>query len=128
MGAVSGTAGDIKLGGTAGTTVARIGEWSADFQMSPQDVTGFQKAWSEKVASVHSATGSFSGAKDNSDAMQEQLINAQLGGSVVTLALYQDSKVYAGSAFLNSHGPSISFDGRGETSFNFENHGAWTYS
>lgn len=127
--ALSGTAGSVvyMTGGT--TTVGSISEWSLDLSHSPVETTAFGNQWQEYIPSIRNATGSFSGNFYDGDTAQGNLISAMLGGSAVAFRLYvSGSKYYnIGTAYLTGQGPSISNDGKAETSFDFQVSGPVTF-
>jgi hypothetical protein len=99
MAAFSGTAGSVNymVGGTA--VVEGIGEWSVDVQGEAVETTAFGVNWRENIVGIRSYTISFSASK------------------------YWN----VGSAVFTGMNPSLSFDGRGDTSYEFTGSGALTY-
>ena len=120
--ALSGTAGSVvyMTGGT--TTVGSIKDWSLSLAHSPVETTAFGDIWQSYIPSLRNATGSFAGNYDTADAVQTSLTGAMLGGSACAFRLYITSTKYwnIGTAYLTGHGPSISNDGKAETSFDFQ--------
>jgi hypothetical protein len=129
MAAFSGTAGQVKFGGTAGTAITGIAEWSFDGSMSPVETTEFGEDFDSYVPSVRNISGSFSGNRDDTSA-QSDLVGAFLGGSAVALSLYENATNYwdVGTAYITSMSPSLSAKGKGEISFSFQGSGAATYN
>lgn len=127
--ALSGTAGSVAYmtGGTA--KVGSIAEWSLDLSHSPVETTAFGDQWQEYIPSIRNATGSFSGNFYDGDSAQASLVSAMLGGSAVAFRLYVGTAKYfnIGTAYLTGHGPSISNDGKAETSFDFQVSGPVTF-
>lgn len=128
MAALSGTAGSVvyMTGGT--TLVEGIGEWSLDIGMDTVETTAFGDEWRERIAGVRQYSGSFSGRADT-DASQTSLRSAMLGGSAVAFRLYDSPTTYYNvtAAYLTGMSPSIAFDGRGDTSYDFEGNGSLAY-
>ncbi len=129
MAALSGTAGSVvyMTGGTA--VVGEMAEWSLDLSHSPVETTAFGDQWQEYIPSLRNATGSFSGNLDTADTQQTALRNAMLGGSAIALRLYVSGANYynVGTAYLTGNGPSISNDGKAETSYDFQVSGPVTF-
>lgn len=127
--ALSGTAGSIvyMTGGT--TTAGAIAEWSLSLSHSPVETTTFGDQWQNYIPSLRNATGSFSGNLDTGDAVQGSLISSALGGSAIALRCYVSPTKYynVGTAYITGHGPSISNDGKAETSFDFQVSGPVTF-
>jgi hypothetical protein len=127
--ALSGTAGSVvyMTGGT--TTVGSIAEWSLDLSHSPVETTAFGDVWQNYIPSLRNATGSFSGNFYDGDTAQGNLISSMLAGSAVAFRLYVSGSKYfnVGTAYLTGHGPSISNDGKAETSFDFQVSGPVTF-
>lgn len=129
MAGVSGTFGSVVLT-TGGTTLVEgIGEWSLDVAMTSNEVSEFGDVWKQKVAGMRDATGSFGGNGVPSGTAQESLRNAMIGGSVISLRLYETPTYYwtVGSAYLTGFGRSISTQGKLDATFNWESNGSVTY-
>ena len=127
MAPLSGTAGSVvyMTGGT--TVVVGIGEWSLDIGMDTVETTAFGDQWRTRIAGIRQFSGSFSGRADN-DASQTTLRNQALAGSAFAARFYEGTTYYnVTSAFFTGLSPSISFDGRGDVSFDFEGNGTLTY-
>jgi hypothetical protein len=127
--ALSGTAGSVVYM-TGGTTVAgSIKEWKFNISHSPVQTTTFGDVWESFIPSLRNATGSFAGNFDNTDSVQTSLESAMLGGSACAFRLYiSPTKYYnVGTAYLTGHGPSISNEGKAETSFDFQVSGPVTF-
>lgn len=127
MAVVSGTAGSVVYGGTAGTIVAKIMEWTGDFNMASTEVIQFGDTWSDRITSIHRATGTFVGSFDDADTMQGNLYSAWINGSFVDLVLYKGTKYWHGTAYITSVADSINAEGKADVTFNWENKGAWEY-
>lgn len=129
MAGVSGTFGSVVLT-TGGTTLVEgIGEWSLDIAMTSNEVSEFGDVWTQKVAGMRDATGSFSGNGVPSGTTQATLRSAMIGGSVISLRLYETADYYwtVGSAYLTGMGRAISTQGKLDATYNFESNGAVTY-
>jgi hypothetical protein len=128
MAAFSGTAGSVLYmnGGTA--VVEGIGEWSVDVQGEAVETTAFGVNWRENIVGIRSYTISFSGRRDGA-AGQELLHTGILAGSIHAFRLHENATKYwnVGSAVFTGMNPSLSFDGRGDTSYEFTGSGALTY-
>jgi PAS domain-containing protein len=114
---------------TGGTTlIVGIGEWSIDLGMSTVETTAFGDTWKQRLPSIREVSGSFSGIADTG-ASQTFLQNTMLGGSAIALRLYDGTITYwnIATAYLTGVSNSISIDGKGERSFDFDGHGAPTY-
>lgn len=128
MAAFSGTAGSVLYmnGGTA--TVEGIGEWSLDIQGEAVETTAFGVNWRENIVGIKSYSFSFSGRRDNGTG-QELLHTGILAGSAHQFRLHENATKYwnIGTAIMTGMSPSISYDGRGDTSYDFEGSGPLTY-
>ena len=129
MAALSGTASSVVYvtGGT--TLVGGIGEWSFNVSHSPVETTAFGEEWRAYIPSIRDATFSFSGFANSGDAGQTSMKNAFLGGSACAFRLYDSPTTYwnVGTAYFESMGPSISFDGRAEVSYSARVSGPVTF-
>lgn len=128
MAVISGTAGSVFVGGTAGTAVAKVSEWSADMEMNVTQVLQFGDTWDDSIPSIHSGTGSIVLSTDTVDAMQGQLETAFANGSTLDLILGAGLKTYAGTAYIVSHAASINADGKADATWGWRTKGAWTYT
>lgn len=117
------------VGTVPGTAaIIGVGEWTLDIGNNVVDTTAFGDAWRKIINSVREWSVSFSGNRDT-DTSQTTLRNAMLGGSVVSLRLYDSpTTYYSGSGILTGLSPSISFDGKGEDSWDLDGDGALTYT
>ena len=117
------------VGTVPGTAaIVGIGEWSLDLGMDTPEVTAFGDTWKQFLAGLREYSGSFSGYGDT-DSSNATIRNAMLGGSAITLRLYESASNYynCGTVLLNSGNPTISIDGVGEDSWDFQGSGALTY-
>lgn len=130
MAGTSGTFGSVvyTTGGT--TLVEGIGEWSLDIAMTSNEVSEFGDVWKQKVAGMRDATGSFSGNGVPTGTVQTNLRNAMIGGSVISLRLYETATNYwtVGSAFLTGLGRAISVQGKLDATYNWESNGSVSYT
>lgn len=112
--------------GTA--NIVGIGEWSLDIGHNVVEVTAFGDAWKRVIASIREYSGSFSGNSDT-DSTHTSLRNAMLGGSAISLRLYDTATTYynVGTALLENGNPSISFDGKAEQGYDFVGDGPLSY-
>lgn len=128
MASLSGTAGSVVLmtGGT--TNIVGIGEWSLDIGGEAVEITAFGNQWREYITGLKDYTFNFSGRGDT-DASQATLRTAILAGSVLAFRLYDSDTTYwnISSAVFTGMGPSISYDGRAEASYDFQGSGSLTY-
>lgn len=128
MAAFSGTAGSVLYmnGGTA--VVTGMGEWSLDIQGEAVETTAFGVNWRENIQGIRSYSFSFSGRRDDA-AGQELLHTGILAGSAHAFRLHESAAKYwnVGTSIFTGMSPTISFDGKGETSYDFEGSGALTY-
>lgn len=128
MAAYSGTAGSVVLmtGGT--TNIVGIGEWSLDIAGEVVETSAFGDQWRKNIPGIRSFSFSFAGRGD-SDASQTLLKSAILAGSVQAYRLYDSPSTYwnIGSAIFAGMSPSITFDGRGDVSYDFTGSDALTY-
>lgn len=128
MAAHSGTAGSVLLltGGT--TTMVGMGEWNLDIQGEAVETTAFGDTWRTNISGVKGFSFSFSGRSDT-DASQALLKAGILGGSVLAFRLHDAPATYwniTGGVFTGMS-PTITFDGRGDVSYDFTGTGALTY-
>lgn len=128
MAAHSGTAGSAvyMVGGT--TVVVGIGEWSLDIAGEVVETSAFGDQWRKNIPGIKSYSLSISGRSD-SDTSQATLKTGILAGSVHSFRLYDSPTTYwnVGSAIFSGMSPSITFDGRGDVSYDFTGSDALTY-
>lgn len=128
MAAHSGTAGSVVLmtGGT--TNIVGIGEWNLDISGEAVETTAFGDQWRKNIVGLKSFSFSFSGRSD-SDASQALVKAAVLAGSVQSYRLYDAPATYwnIGSAVFTGMSPTITFDGRGDVSYDFTGSDSLTY-
>ncbi len=112
--------------GTA--TIVGIGEWSISIDHPIVEITAFGDAWQRYLPSIRGWSGSFSGNTDT-DTSQTTLKNAVLGGSVIAMRLYDSATTYwSGTAgYITGNEHSISYDGKGDSGWDFTGDGALAY-
>ena len=118
------------VGTVPGTAaIVGMGEWSLDLGMDTPETTAFGDTWKQFLAGLHEYSGSFSGYGDT-DTSNNTIRNAMLGGSAISLRLYDSATTYynAGTVFLSSGAPNISIDGVAEDSWDFQGSGPLTYN
>lgn len=128
MAQYSGTAGSVVFltGGTS--LVGEISEWSFDGSMATVETTPFGTRNVKRIAGLIDGSGSFSGNFDAADSGQTGLVNGFLAGSAIALRLYMSASKYIniGTAFVTGFSPSISADGKGDVSYDFDCGDAYT--
>jgi hypothetical protein len=127
MGLVSGTAGSVIIGGTAGTIVGNIDEWNGSFEMELIDANAFGVAWEQYIPGIKNFNGSFTGKLNDSDAMQILARNATLSGTSVALILAAGTTRYSiGTAYIPSFSLTVNLRGETTEAFNFQSSGPVT--
>lgn len=132
MTAKSGLYGSVVItavGTVAGTAaIVGIGEWSLDLGMDTPETTAFGDTWKQFIAGLREYSGSFAGRGDT-DSSNATIRNAMLGGSAISLRLYDAAATYwdCGTVLLNSGNPQTSVDGVQEDSWDFQGSNALTY-
>ncbi|NJN84430.1 MAG: hypothetical protein HC802_20570 [Caldilineaceae bacterium] len=128
MAAISGTAGNVRVGGTAGTVVSKITEWSGDMSYSTSQTAGFGETWGDpEPAGPTTVTGSFSGAHDAANAMHTLLSTAVIDRTLVLLNLLESTTDYlAGSALVTGVSDAQDYNGHATRSYTFEGKKTWT--
>ena len=119
MAANSGVDGKVTL---AGSTIAKISEWSLDLKHAVQDQTGFTETWESKLKGLLGGSGSFKGSFDYADTNgQKALHTAFLATTSVALKLYYSSTGYYDMlAFINGVKPANKVDGKVEIEYGFD--------
>jgi hypothetical protein len=128
MAVISGTAGSVKYGGTAGTAVGKISEWSLTAERSLTEVLQFGITWADAITSIGRVSGSIVGSTDDSDSMQANLYTALVNGTTAELWLYSGAKYWHGTAYINGIDDTITADGKGDSSFQFTSKNAWEHA
>lgn len=125
-GPYSGTAGSVVLVSGGTTRVGWISEWNLDKSMDVVETTSFGDNNRLIIPSIKDASGSFSGSFADDDTAQAALVAAFEAGTYIGLRLYEGAAKYwnVGSALITGMGPSMSVDGKGDISYDFEAHGS----
>lgn len=126
MAALSGTAGSVAWTTSGTASFGEITEWSLAINMDPVETTSFGDSWADFVASIRTATGSFTGNFDRNDTAQGSAIAYALAGSAVNLRLYAGTSYFGGSAYITGLEPAITIAGKADVAYNFQSVGAWT--
>lgn len=127
MAVISGTAGTVVYGGTAGTAVANIKTWSLDVAAAELDASAFGSTWKLTDSGIKEWGGSFEGNSDDSDAQQTALWTALTTGAKVVMMLAQGTaRRFYGTAVITGDSPSQSFDGLAAESWSIKGHGPLT--
>lgn len=121
MTVASGTAGSVVVGTVA---AGHTQEWSLSFSRDAVEITGMGQTAREYIPGVYGFTGSFSMAKDISDAAEVALKAAALGAGTVALKLHEGTAYYSiGTAIITGMSPALSFDGASTNSYDFSGSG-----
>jgi len=128
MAVISGTAGSVKYGGTAGTAVGKVSEWNLTAERSLTEVLQFGDTWADAITSIGRVTGSIIASTDDTDGMQALLFTALTAGNTVELWLYSGTKYWHGTAYVNSIDDAITADGKGDVSFAFASKNTWEHA
>lgn len=126
FGAITGQAGNVKIGTTA---VAEIDNWKLNISAEMLESTDFDSdGWKEFIAGLKEWSGSFSGNWDMTDtAGQLAMQGGLIAGTLITLRLDVDgTHYYSGSAFIKSGGIETPVGGKVTVSFDFQGTGALT--
>lgn len=127
MAVLSGTAGSVVYGGTAGTIILGLKTWSLDVAAAELDASNFGSTWRLTDSGIKEWSGSFEGNYDDTDAQQTTLWTNLTGGvkSIVQFVMGTADYFY-GTVVMTGHSPSQSFDGLGAASWSFKGHGPLT--
>lgn len=122
----SGNLGAVKL---STNTVLEIDKWTLNTGPNLEDTASFGDTWEEKAANLLKWSGSFSGRYDPTDTNgHNALRTAALGGTTVSLRLYEDAtKYFAGTAFIEV-AYDVSVTDQEKVSYTFTGTGALTYN
>lgn len=124
---ISGTAGSVVVGGTAGTAVSYVTEWNLTAERNMTDVIKFGDTWADNIVSIGRVSGNII-ASDDDSASQDVLIDALVNGTSVELHLYKGTAYWHGTASINSIDDAITADGKADISFAFASKNAWEHS
>ena len=99
------------------TVIVAIKEWSIDYSSDIFDVTAFAAAavtHTTKISSLTVGTGSFIGTIQSTDVDVD-------GGTAYNIMLNaDDNRAYYGSAYIISHGASVTVGGEATSTYGFE--------
>ena len=127
MANLSGTAGSVVYGGTAGTAIEGMKSWSLDVAVGELDASSFGSTWKLVEGGIKEWSGSAEGNADDGDLMQSSIwTNLQAGTKVVMVFAMGTARKWSGTALITGSSPSISFDGLGAESYSFTGHGPLT--
>ena len=127
MAVLSGTAGSVVYGGTAGTIVGGLKTWSLDVAAAELDASNFGSTWRLTDSGIKEWSGSFEGNYDDTDAQQTTLwTNLTTGAKSLVQFVVGTADYFYGTVVMTGHSPSQSFDGLGAGSWNFKGHGPLT--
>jgi predicted secreted protein len=127
MSVLSGTAGSVVYGGTAGTIIAGLKTWSLDVAAAELDASNFGSTWRLTDSGIKEWSGSFEGNYDDADTYQTTLwTNLTTGVKAVVQFVMGTADYFHGTVVMTGHSPSQSFDGLGAASWNFKGHGPLT--
>lgn len=102
--AIAGKAGKVLIG-TGTTKVVGIKSWSLELSLDTLETTALGDDWKNYIAGLKEWTASSEGDYEvTSDTTgQQELQEAFLNGTIVTVKLYVDgTNYYTGSAYINS--------------------------
>lgn len=127
MAVLSGTAGSVVYGGTAGTAIENMKSWTLDVAAGELDASAFGSTWKLTEAGIKEWGGSAEGNADDGTAMQASAWTALGAGTkVVMLFALGGSDYYHGTAIITGQSTGSSFDGLATTSYTFKGHGPLT--
>ena len=114
-----------------GTAIALVTDWSLSGGPSWDDITAMDSAgWGQIIAGIARFSGNIT-VRYASDDTNGQTVarNNAIGGTIVALRLYPAGTVnyFGGSAGLTID-VNATHDGPDEATYNFESHGAWSYT
>ena len=113
-----------------GTAVALVTNWSATIGPAMDDITAMDSSgWQQMTPGIKKASGSVTVRYATDDTIQTSMRNNTIGGTAMVLRLYPNGNAnyFSGSAFLTLD-LSGAFDSPVEAVYNFESHGAWSYT
>lgn len=127
MALLSGTAGSVVYGGTAGTAIEGMKSWTLDVAVGELDASSFGSTWKLTEGGVKEWSGSAEGNADDGTAMQQSAwTSLTTGAKVVMLFGLGASDYYHGTALITGQSTSSSFDGLASTSYTFKGNGPLT--
>lgn len=127
MAVLSGTAGSVVYGGTAGTIILGLKTWSLDVAAAELDASNFGSTWRLTDSGIKEWSGSFEGNYDDTDAQQTTLwTNLTTGVKSLVQFVMGTADYFYGTVVMTGHSPSQSFDGLGAAGWTFKGHGPLT--
>lgn len=127
MAVLSGTAGSVVYGGTAGTAVEGMKSWTLDVAAGELDASNFGSTWKLTEAGIKEWGGSAEGNADDGTAMQQSLwTSLEAGTKVVMLFAMGGSDYRHGTAVITGESTGQSFDGLATVGYTFKGHGPLT--
>lgn len=114
-----------------GTALALVESWEMSIGASNDDITAMDSGgWRQRTPGIFEATGRVTLRNNDDDTVHTHMRARTLGGTAMALRLYENGTAghyYSGSAFMNLD-LSVAHDSPEEATYNFESHGAWTYT
>lgn len=114
-----------------GTALAIVTQWQLNIGPSKDDITGMDSGgWTQTMAGLFSATGSITLKNNDDDATMTHMRARTLGGTALIVRLYENGTAghyYSGTALLDA-ALNVSVDAPEEITYNFQNHGPWSYT
>lgn len=127
MAVLSGTAGSVVYGGTAGTAIEGMKSWTLDVAVGELDASQFGSTWKLTEGGVKEWSGSADGNADDGTAMQASAWTSLTAGTkVVMMFAVGAADYYYGTALITGQSTGSSFDGLATTSYTFKGHGPLT--
>lgn len=127
MAVISGTAGSVVYGGTAGTAVEGMKTWSLDVGVGVLDAGSFGSTWKLVEGGIKEWSGSAEGNADDGTAMQASLWTSLTTGTKVIMMFAMNATDYRhGTALITGESTGTSFDGLATTGYTFTGHGPLT--
>lgn len=127
MAVLSGTAGSVVYGGTAGTAIEGMKSWTLDVAVGELDASSFGSTWKLVEGGIKEWSGSAEGNTDDGTAMQQSAwTSLTTGAKVVMLFGLGAADTYYGTALITGQSVNSSFDGLASTSYTFKGHGPLT--
>ena len=101
MALLSGTAGSVVYGGTAGTAIEGMKSWTLDVAVGELDASSFGSTWKLTEGGVKEWSGSAEGNADDGTAMQASAWTALTAGTkVIMLFATGASDYFHGTALI----------------------------
>ncbi len=125
------TVASVKLGGTAGTTIANVDSANLTINMDTGETTGLGDTWKEYVSLAKSWQLTISCKLDNVDAAASALRTEFISGdNIVTGVVMMESasSYFSGDTILTSYTEGASVNGVDTYSCTFQGNGALSYT